>query len=160
MKLLLVIVLVLAASLVGAQAEAQETYTQGATAPQVLDLTAIITADNEDTCESRSLAETCTQAQVCVAAGAVGGASCTAVQARAAGVRIYPLTFAGRDEYVLQMFVLPRFAAAKGRLALRHLVKCRRFWIAATPTQKNTACQALGIPSSVAQPCELCAAVN
>lgn len=152
MKKFLVLFLLLVAS----PALAQETYSQAASAAQVLDLSAIITADNEDTCEGRSLAENCTQAQICTAANVAGGASCTAANARAAGVRIYPLTFAGRDEYVLHNFVLPRFLAARARISQRHRVKECRFWATATNTQKNTVCQALGIPSSTTQPCELC----
>lgn len=149
---LILFVLVFAA----ATASAQETYSQGATAAQVNDLSAIITADNEDTCESKGLVEGCTQAQICTATNTPGGASCTAAQARTAGVRIFPLTFAGRDEFVLHQFVLPRFNAAKGRIALRHLIKCRRFWATATNTQKNTVCTDLGIPSTVSVPCEIC----
>lgn len=153
MKFILTILLVL----VAASVSAQETYTQSASAAQVLDLSAIITAENEDTCESRALAETCTQAQVCTAANAPGGASCTPAQARGAGVRIYPLTFAGRDEFVLHNFVLPRFNAARIRIAQRHRIKECRFWATATNTQKNAACQATGNTSStVSQPCELC----
>lgn len=78
----------------------QESYTVNATAGQVTDLTAIVDISNEQVCRGLGLALTCTQAQACTAKGAPGGASCTAVQARGAGVRIYPQTLAGREEFV------------------------------------------------------------
>lgn len=137
---------------VAASVSAQETYSQNATANQVVDLRAALTADNETICEAKGLLETCTQAQVCVAANVAGGASCTAAQARAAKVRIYPDTQAGRDEYVLHGLVSPAFTGAKARAAARAQIKLCRFWATANTTQKNSVCSAAGLPNG----CELC----
>lgn len=138
--------------LFAATASAQETYSQNATAANVIDLRAVTVADNEDTCERLGLSESCTQAQACVTGNAAGGSSCTAAQARTANVRIWPDTQAGRDEYVLHNFVLPRFNAAKARIALRHAFKLCRWWSTANTTQRNSVCTAAGQSAG----CELC----
>src|SRR5687768_9027420 len=65
-------------------AQAQETYSLPASAGNVVTLSEVITFYNGETCGRYSLAESCTQAQVCTASGAAGGSSCTAGQARAA----------------------------------------------------------------------------
>lgn len=138
--------------LFAAAASAQETYSQNATAAHVVDLRLVVAAQNEATCERLGLVETCTQAQACTSGNAVGGASCTAAQARAANVRIFPDTQAGRDEYVLHTYVLPQFNAARALIAARHQFKLCRFWVTATTVQKNAVCSAAGQPNG----CELC----
>jgi hypothetical protein len=148
MRILIAVVITLLAT----AASAQETYSQNATAGNVVELRGVVTADNEDTCEKAGLSESCTQAQACVARNAAGGASCTAAQARAAGVRIYPDSEAGRNEYVLHTYVLPQFTVARARIALRHAIKLCRWWATANTTQKNAVCSAAGQPNG----CELC----
>ena len=87
--------LLLAVLLFPAFAQAQEAYTVNATAGQVTRLTKAVTIQNRQTCAASGFPASCTQAQVCVQANAGGGAACTAGQARAANVRIYPNTLAG-----------------------------------------------------------------
>lgn len=89
---------------------AQETYSVSGSAGQVGDLQQYLLAQNRTTCALLNLAITCTQAQACTAANAPGGASCTAVQARGANVRIWPDTQAGREEYVTFGVAAPKLA--------------------------------------------------
>ncbi len=141
-SLFLAAVAVLALSAVS---HAQETYSLPAGAGNVVTLTAVITGLNGDNCARYSLPRTCTQAQVCTAAGAPGGASCTAAQARGANVRIYPLTQAGREEFVTFGIALPEFL----RLVANQQQETRRAfcegWNAANTTARNNACSALGL---------------
>lgn len=137
--------LVLVVLLAAVAAEAQETYSLPAGAGNVTTLTTVMGGLNRETCVRYSLAANCTQAQVCAAAGAPGGSSCTANQARGAGVRIYPLTFAGREEFVTFGIALPEFM----RLVAAQQSETRRIfcegWTAATVTQRNNACTAIGL---------------
>ena len=125
-------------------AEAQETYSLPAGAGNVTTLSTVMLGLNGDTCARYNLARTCTQAQVCAAAAAPGGSSCTAAQARGAGVRIYPITFAGREEFVTFGIALPEFL----RLVAQQQQETRRAfcesWAAANTTQRNNACAAMG----------------
>jgi hypothetical protein len=142
MKILPLVLVVLLAAVA---AEAQENYTLPAGAGNVVTLTTVMGGLNRETCVRYSLAANCTQAQVCAAAAAPGGASCTANQARAAGVRIYPLTFAGREEFVTFGIALPEFL----RLVSAQQSETRRIfcegWTAANTTQRNNACTAIGL---------------
>lgn len=138
--------------LLAATASAQESYSQNASAGQVTDLRAVVAAKNEETCERVGLSESCTQAQACTAGNAAGGASCTAAQARTANVRIFPDTQAGRDEYVLHVFVLPQFNEARNLISRRHQIKLCRWWATANRTQKDAVCTAAGQSAG----CELC----
>src|SRR5687767_9696001 len=97
-KILPLIAFVLLAGPASAQVE---TYAVPGSAANVATLTSVISFRNRETCERWSLATTCTQAQACTAANAIGGSSCTAANARAANARIFPLTQAGREEYVI-----------------------------------------------------------
>jgi hypothetical protein len=138
--------LVLVVLLAAVAAEAQETYSVGpASAAQVTTLTTVISALNRETCLRYSLAASCTQAQACAAAGATGGSGCSAAQARAAGVRIWPATFAGREEFTTHGIAVPGFNA----LVSAQNNETRRIfcdgWTAATVTQRNNACTAIGL---------------
>jgi hypothetical protein len=137
--------LVLVVLLAAVAAEAQETYSLPAGAGNVTTLSTVMAAMNRETCLRYSLAANCTQAQVCAAAGAPGGSGCSANQARAAGVRIYPITFAGREEFVTFGIALPGFIA----LVTAQQSETRRIfcegWTAATVTQRNNACTAVGL---------------
>lgn len=137
--------LVFVVLLAAVAAEAQETYSLPAGAGNVTTLSTVMTGLNRETCLRYSLSASCTQAQVCAAAGAAGGASCTAAQARAAGVRIYPITFSGREEFVTFGIALPEFL----RLVAAQQSETRRLfcegWNAATVTQRNNACTAIGL---------------
>ena len=137
-KVLLVLILL------GAPVVAQETYSIGGSAGQVTDLAAVVQATNERTCESWALAITCTQAQSCTAASAVGGSGCSAAQARAAKARLYPATQAGREEFVTFVIVAPVFTAMKADIAKRGQERLCSFWATANQTQKDALCTGSG----------------
>jgi hypothetical protein len=147
---LLVVGLLLSAGVVSAQ----ENYTVAATAGQVLDLTDIVTAYNEQTCLTRGQVFTCTQAQACVGPGVscVGGAACTAAQARTCGARIFPLTQAGREEYVTFQLVAPDFVAQRAALSTWYQDRQCRFWATANGATRSSMCTTAGLPST----CRLC----
>lgn len=147
-----VIPLVLVVLLAAVAAEAQtETYSVGpASAANVVTLSTVIVGLNGDNCVRYSLPRTCTQAQVCTSAAAPGGASCTAAQARGSGVRIYPATFAGREEFMIFNIALPKFLEL---VAAQQQESRRAFcegWAVSTVTARNSACSALGLPASTA----------
>jgi hypothetical protein len=148
--LMLVAVLTIFTSLT----EAQESYTIPASAPNVASLTVVVTGHNGDVCERYSQPRTCNQAQACTAAETPGGASCTPAQARAAGVRIFALTQAGREEYTIHMIVLPKFLELlAAERAEQHRAYCVK-WLALTQTQRNTFCTGtLGEPASCGPTC-------
>lgn len=90
---------------------AQETYSVTASAVQAARVERQRVRQNALTCQRFNQAPTCTQAQVCVAAGAAGGAACTAAQARATtpSSEIFPATLAGRENMIVFSIVVPRF---------------------------------------------------
>jgi hypothetical protein len=126
-------------------AGAQETYSVGpASAVNVATLTTVIVGQNGDTCARYNLSRTCTQAQVCAAAAAPGGSSCTPTQARSAGVRLYASTQAGREEFLTHAIVLPKFIELVNAQQSEDRRSFCEFWSAATQTQRNNACTAMG----------------
>lgn len=125
-------------------AQAQESYTIPANATNVTTLTGVITAKNGDQCNRAGLPRTCTQAQLCTAKGVAGGASCTAVQARTADARIFPLTQAGREEFTTHAIAAPRFAELVAEVAADQKRDFCERWAASTQTAKNNACAAFG----------------
>lgn len=131
---------------------AQETYSLSANATQVTNLTAIVSTSNSQTCLRLTAIESCTQAAACTAAGAVGGASCTAAQARTANARIYPATLAGREEYVTFVWVVPQFLAAVEVPSVFEQERMCLNWQTMTTTQRNTLCTAALRPTG----CRLC----
>ncbi len=133
--------------LAAASASAQETYSLQADAPSVVILTDLATFNNARTCLTLGLAVGCTQAQACTAANAAGGASCTAAQARAANVRIWPATLAGREEYVMFQIAVPRFNDLAGGMDnLKEAVRKLQIPALSTVT-KNSACSTMGLPA-------------
>lgn len=148
-KSLLAVVLVLVACV----ASAQETYSISANANQVSRLTKYETVQNAKTCLSFALSIGCTQAQACTAAGAAGGASCTAAQARAANARIFPATQAGREEFLIFVIILgfgiPEFD--RQAFTFDQGQFCPLFK-AATQTARDNACTAIGA-SAGCEPC-------
>lgn len=146
------LLLLLPLFLIPAAAEAQETYNIPATAGQVANLTNIVSTANARTCLRLTGAESCTQAAACTTANAPGGASCTAAQARGANARIYPLTQAGREEYVIFVFTAPQFVSALGDPVAFEFERACLNWQAFNQTQKDAACTSLGRPAG----CRLC----
>lgn len=136
--------------LLAAPAFAQgETYDQAASAQQVADLTAIIAGENASRCKALNLAASCTQAQACTAAGAAGGASCTAAQARAAGARIWPDSLSGRDEYVTFEIVLPEFIRRRASLFSNAVTAKCQWWDAQNQTTRDAELTAIGFPTGL-----------
>ena len=135
-------------------ASTQESYSVPAPAQNVTTLTAVITKINGDLCVATSLARNCTQAALCVAAGVPGGSGCTPAQARAAKARIYPNTFAGREEFVTFGIALPKFLELVAEVAADQRRDACEKWTAASEASQNSACAALGLPT-VANGCKL-----
>lgn len=135
-------------------AHAQEDYTISANANQVADLTWIVSVENTKTCITWGLPAGCTQAAACTAANASGGASCTAAQARAAQARIFPLTQAGRQEFVIFKIAAPQFQTMRveannfGRQAY-----CAWF-NAQTQGVRDGVCTAIGLPAGCSCPAQ------
>lgn len=127
-----------------------ETYQISPTVNQQTQLTEIVTAANERVCWDSDLPSDCSQSDACVAKGLPSG--CTANQARSAGVRIYPLTQAGREEYVQRSIVAPEFIERRAGLRGHYLEKMCRNWEAFDASQREALCAAAGLPST----CNLC----
>lgn len=141
-SLLLAAAAVLALS---ATAGAQENYTLPAGAGNVVTISTLIAKGARDTCLRFNLLATCTQAEACQAAGAVGGTGCTAAQARAANARIYPNTFAGREEFTTFEIALPRFVEL---VASQQAEDRRAFcvaWNAASVGTRNAFCTSISL---------------
>lgn len=153
-SLLLLCAVLAISGLAADTAQAQETYTLNATAGQVTDLTSIVTSANARTCIRVGAAggESCTQAQACSAIGNPTNCSSTASVARGLNVRIFPLTQAGREEYVTFTWVAPLFIAAiDDPTAFEHERACIN-WQGFNTTQRNAVCTAFGRPTG----CRLC----
>lgn len=145
---------------VGLAADAQETYSLSATANQVTDLRQHVLAENRALCRRYSVAlASCqtSQGTICAAANAAGGASCTAAQARAAGVRVWPDTQAGREEFVTFSWVAPDFQAARTETPQPFIPGpamgdyCE-WWKAQNQTTKDAECSKISAPT----PCVVC----
>lgn len=141
-------------------ASAQETYSVNAPAGVVTDITSLVSIQNQRTCERITLASSCTQAQACTQVGAAGGASCTAAQARASNVRIYPATTAGREEWVNQEIVIPDVNDRRATIPGRYNERRIGAWAVATTAQRNAMCAAVNavdpnVPATVALGCDL-----
>lgn len=134
-------------------AEAQEVYTLNANATQVGQLDRARAAKNRQTCQRYALPTTCTQAQVCTAASSPGGAACTPAQARAANVRVYPQTQAGREEFIGVELVLPAISIGTGSAAAdERKAACSWFNLQTQPT-KDAECSKWGLDVGC-NPCE------
>lgn len=148
MKYLLAVVL----GLLALPALSQETYTLSASANQVADLRQYQLSINRGQCRRLGLALTCTQAQACTSANAPGGASCTAGQARNAGVRIWPDTQAGREEFVTFQWVAGHFLEARSSLPALAAPDYCAWWTAQNQTTKDAECTKIGAPAG----CSIC----
>jgi hypothetical protein len=131
----------------------QESYTLSATANQVTNLTAAVASLNQDLCEKYELtAANCTQAQVCTAANIPGGAACSPAQARAANVRIWPNTQAGREEFVTFYLVAPRFQDLIAGTVGANRGRYCKWWGLQDQTTKDAECSKVGQPPG----CSIC----
>jgi hypothetical protein len=138
--------------LIPALVSGQETYSLAATAGQVANLTAAVASLNQEMCTGHALAADCTQAQVCTAVNAPGGAGCSAVQARDAKVRIWPNTQAGREEFVTFYLVAPRFQDLIAGTVGANRIRYCAWWTAQAQNVKDAECTKLGQPAG----CALC----
>lgn len=128
-----------------AYAGAQETYSLPAGAGNVTTISTLIAKGARDTCLRLNLLATCTQAEACQAAGAVGGTGCTAAQARTANARIYPNTFAGREEFTTFEIALPQFILlVASQQAEDRRAYCTN-WNAASVATRNAFCTSIGL---------------
>ncbi len=96
-------------------------------------------ADNKFTCRRLGLPATCTQAQACVAANAVGGSGCTAAQADAANARIFFASQTGRENHAEKLLK----EAVDNRRGLNKQEEAKdfcAFWLALTQGQRDTEC--------------------
>jgi len=136
-------------------AAAQENYNVPASAQQVADLTAVVTGANLRTCLLWGKAAGCTDqgaSGTCVAAGAAGGSSCTAAQARAANARIFPATQAGREEFVQFKIAAPTFVAMKNELpTFSRAAYCSWFGLQ-TQTTQDSECTKIGLSAGCSCP--------
>ena len=148
MRRLLPLVVLLA--IFGVNAEAQEAYTLNASAGNVTTLTDVIAFFNAQTCQGFSLAPNCTQAQACTAAGAAGGVSCTAAQARAANARIWPNTLVGREEFTTFQIAAPKFLDLVGSVASAKRATFLAAFTALSQGSKDSICTTLGLPAGCA----------
>lgn len=126
--------------LLAAPVAAQETYSLPAGAGNVTTLSAVIAGLNGAVCDRGGLPRTCTQAQACTNLQTAGGASCTAAQARAANTRIYPLTQAGREEFVTFGIALPRFLDLVANQREEDRRASCTAWLALTQGTRDTFC--------------------
>lgn len=133
-------------------AASQETYSVAASVGQTADLRQFVLSKNRRTCQAQGLAVTCTQAQACTSANAAGGASCTAAQARAANVRIWPDTQAGREEFVIFFWLAPLFSQAKASLPTLAAPDYCAWWTLQNQTTRDTECTKIGAPTG----CSIC----
>ena len=138
--------------LLAAPLEAQESYSISATAGQVTTLDRARLASNVRVCQQLGLTNACTQAEACTAANAPGGASCTAGQARGAGVRIFPGTQPGREEYLTFGLVVPSLQEALRAARERERILYCQWFEAQNQTTKDAECSKAGAPDG----CELC----
>jgi hypothetical protein len=138
----------------GPLAEAQEVYSISASATQVGNLTNIVVTNNARTCLRVNAVggESCTQAQACTAIGNPSNCSTTASVARNLNVRIYPLTLAGREEYVTFVFAAPQFTNALSDPTSFEYERMCLNWQVFNTTQRNALCTAAGRPTG----CRLC----
>lgn len=95
---------------------------------------------------------TCTQAALCTAANAAGGASCSNSQARAAGVRLYPSTLSGREEFLTFDWIAPVFQVRKASAQADAADAYCVWWRTQNQTVKNQECSKIGKPDN----CEVC----
>lgn len=158
MKKLLLLIFPLMVLAQSSQA-AQETYSVTAPAQDVAFIDRSRVKRNTAVCARFNLAASCTQGQACTAAGAAGGASCTAIQARAVDVEIFANTLAGRETFFIQK-ILKRVRDEVLKLELGNddaAQKCIN-WRAGNDTVKDAMCAAAGspVPATVALGCQLC----
>lgn len=132
-------------------ASAQENYNIVISAPaNVAKLDIGRRLANQAVCTGLSLAASCTQAQACAASfSATGqpasGASCTAIEANDAGVRIYANTLAGREAFITMEMIkanLDVFARQRAKLDFAAL---QAFCRVATQPQIDGVCTASGL---------------
>lgn len=137
--------LLLAVLLFASPALAQETYSLSGSATQVSQLDRDRASTNRQTCVRLGQVAACTQAQACTAAGAAGGASCTAAQARQANARIYPATQAGREEFLTFSYVAPEFQRRVKGAAADELNAAAAWFNAQNTATKNAECAKWGL---------------
>lgn len=125
-------------------AESQETYSGPANAEQMAGVTDMVNIVNRKLCKSLGLASGCSQGLACttVVPPAAGGASCSPAQARNAGVRIFPQTFAGREEFFQWRIALTKFNELRAEIVAANQAVQKESWDTGTQTEKDAMCVA------------------
>ena len=149
------LLLAVAVLFVAASVQAQETYsvTLGGSTTNRNSLVGQVelgrTQHNTDVCRRSTppLADTCTQAQACVALGVEGGASCTAANALAAEARIYAGTLAGREAFVTNELIRFRVSIYLLEQITREAAVYKTWCQSANQTSLNVVCAAAGLPN-------------
>lgn len=131
-----------------ALSEAQEVYSVSANAIQVAIVQQWTAFLNRDNCRRINAAggAACTQAQACTAVNAPGGSGCSPAQARQAGVRIWPDSQAGREEYMLHGVAAPALADIKAKLPASIVIDKCIWWNGQNTTVQNAECATIGAP--------------
>ena len=139
-------------------ASAQETYSITISLPaNVAKLDVGRVQYNTGVCSRFSLAASCTQAQACAASfTATGqpasGAACTAPEAQAANVRIYPNSQAGREGFLTNEIVRAQIAIFTRQQAKLDFAALQSFCKVATQPQIDGVCTATGLAAG----CNVC----
>jgi hypothetical protein len=147
--------------LAGLSVQAQENYTIAASAAQVPDLRLHVLGKNRETCRRVNAvgAPNCTQAAACTAVNAPGGSGCSNAQARQAGVRIWPDSEAGRQEFVTFApgWVADLFKAARAGIPSQIAVDHCIWWGTLNQAQREAHCNNIGAANSgTIDACGLC----
>lgn len=135
--------------LVSVPVAAQESYTVNSSAAQVVRLTKAVTIANRQTCATYGFPSACVQADTCTAKGL---GACTPAQARAANVRIYPNTLAGREEFVTFGLVVPAFQQLMSTAVTTDQQDFCGAFKAASQATRDATCTTYGLPAA----CEPC----
>lgn len=151
--LAMTVLALLAAALLYAQTV---TYTLTATQAQDDLLRDIITANNEKLCTTLAAVGgfACSQTQACAAAvlkniPVGGGSACTAQQARASNVRIWPNTSpTDRTEYITFAIAGPEFVDQKPLIGAWQRIRACLKWGTDNQTARNASCTAAGLPAN------------
>lgn len=143
---------------IGSAASAQETYSIPVTAGNVVRVDRQRVRWNTSVCVRFALVASCTQAQACVPAGVVGGASCTVANARAEDVEIFANTQAGRELFFIHQILVKLLLPTLKEGDVNADYNAQRVnWNAGNNTVKDAMCAAAlaPVPASVALGCNL-----
>jgi hypothetical protein len=144
-----VVAAVLMTSALGAVAA--ENYTVPVNDARQIQVSIMVDYNRIQICDRLSLVgAACTQANACttVVPAAAGGASCSAAQARAAKVRLYPQTQPGREEWFTFEYVVGGLQDLKDHAEVAIKALRARYIAAQNTATKDADCTAIGTVAS------------